>query len=264
MTDRAPPNPPSGTRRRLGPEPGSRIVVVGAGGGIGRALVAALLEEEARVAALDLPQSLGLVPDGTAGLFALDARAPDQVSDAFARAAAALGGIDAMVMLSGFTPTRTPASDIPPEVWSEVVEVNLNGTWLCARAAIPYLRKGRNPTILNTASGLAFKPSTGYGPYAAAKAGVVALTRNLAQENAPWLRVNALAPSAVDTPFLTGGTGRDPDVPQMNHDDYARAVPLGRLARPEDVVGPALFLLGPAAGYINGQCLHVNGGLFMP
>lgn len=264
MTDMTPPLAQATTHRRLGPEPGCRIAVVGAGGGIGRALVTALLEEGARVAALDLAQSLGLVPNGTAAQVALDARDPAQVSDAFARAAAALGGLDAMVMLSGFTPTRTPASEIAPDIWSEAIEVNLTGTYLCARAAIPYLRKGTNPTILNTASGLAFKPSTGYGPYAAAKAGVVALTRNLAQENAPWLRVNALAPSAVDTPFLTGGTGRAPDAPQMDHDDYARAVPLGRLAHPEDVVGPALFLLGPAAGYINGQCLHVNGGLFMP
>ena len=264
MTDRNHPRAQAGPFGRLGPEPGCRVAVVGAGGGIGQALVAALVAGGARVAALDLPQSLGLVPNGTAGLIATDASDPDQVSDSFQKAAAALGGIDAMVMLAGFTATRTPASDITPKVWSEVIDVNLTGTYLCARAAIPYLRKGTNPTILNTASGLAFKPSTGYGPYAAAKAGVVALTRNLAQENAPWLRVNAMAPSAVDTPFLTGGTGRNPDAPQMDHDDYARAVPLGRLARPEDVVGPALFLLSPAAGYINGQCLHVNGGLFMP
>lgn len=249
---------------RLAPEPGTRIAVVGAGGGIGQALVAALIAEGAEIAALDLPQSLDLVPDGARARVAVDASDAAGVEAALASAATALGGLDALVNLAGFTATRTPAADIAPEIWSEVVEVNLTGTWLCARAAIPHLRKGRNPTILNTASGLAFKPSTGYGPYAAAKAGVVALTRNLAQENAPWLRVNALAPSAVDTPFLTGGTGRDPDAPQMDHDDYARAVPLGRLARPEDVVGPALFLLGPAAGYVNGQCLHVNGGLFMP
>lgn len=258
------PRAQNAAHRRLGPEPGARIAVVGAGGGIGQALVSALVAEGAHVAALDLPQSLGFAPDGARALVAVDARDQGAVGAAFDKAAAALGGLDALVNLAGFTASRTPAADIAPEVWSEVVEVNLTGAWLCARAAIPHLRKGRNPTILNTASGLAFKPSTGYGPYAAAKAGVVALTRNLAQENAPWLRVNALAPSAVDTPFLTGGTGRDPDAPQMNHDDYARAVPLGRLARPEDVVGPALFLLGPAAGYVNGQCLHVNGGLFMP
>jgi 3-oxoacyl-[acyl-carrier protein] reductase len=66
------------------------------------------------------------------------------------------------------------------------------------------------------------------------------------------------------SPFLTGGAGRAPDAPQMNHAEYSRAVPLGLIARPEDIVGPALFLLGPAAGYVNGQCLHVNGGLFMP
>lgn len=248
-------------KRFLGPEPGSRIAVVGAGGGIGRALVAALLEEDVQVIALDLPQSLDAVPDKVADRIPMDAGDAASVAAAFA----GLGpGLDGLVNLAGFTATRTPAADIAPEIWNEVVAVNLTGTYLCARAAIPLLRRGINPTILNTASGLAFKPSTGYGPYAAAKAGVVSLTRNLAQENAPWLRVNALAPSAVDTAFLTGGQGRPPDAPQMDHADYARAVPLGRIAQPEDVVGPALFLLGPAAAYINGQCLHVNGGLFMP
>lgn len=255
---------PQDTAWRLGPAPGTRIVVVGAGGGIGRALVAALTDGGAAVAALDLPQSLGRVPAGTAARLPVDVADADSVGGAIDAAARALGGMDALVTLAGFTPDRTAAADMPVATWTETVAVNLTGTHLCARAAIPHLRAGRAPTILNTASGLAFKPSTGYGPYAAAKAGVVSLTRTLAQENAPWLRVNALAPSAVDTPFLSGGTGRAPGEVQLDLDAYARAVPLGRLAHPADVVGPALFLLGPASAYVNGQCLHVNGGLHMP
>lgn len=250
--------------RALGPAPGTRVAVTGAGGGIGRALIAALVDGGAHVAALDLPQSLSLVPDGAAFAGAVDVADPEAVKTVMAESAGALGGLDALVTLAGFTTGRVDMADLSADAWQEVIAVNLTGTWTAAHAALPHLRDGRAPTILTMASGLGFKPSTGYGPYAAAKAGVVAMTRNLAQENAPWLRVNALAPSAVDTAFLTGGTGRAGDAPQMDRKSYAQAVPLGRMAVPEDVVGPALFLLGPASGYVNGQCLHVNGGLFMP
>ena len=111
-------------------------------------------------------------------------------------------------------------------------------------------------------SSLGLRAAEGYGPYATAKAGMLGLVRMLARENAPWLRVNAVAPSAVDTEFLTGGTGRPQRAAHLDVDEYARHVPLGRIARPADVMGPILFLLSPAAGCITGQTLIVNGGLF--
>jgi len=290
--------------RRLGPAPGARIAVVGAAGGIGQALTAALIEDGARVAALDMPRSLAAgLPDGlalsaevdagdpasVAGAFAAVGEAlgglegmvnlagfnialepmadidPASVAGAFAAVGEALGGLEGMVNLAGFNIALEPMADIDPAGWEEVLRVNLTGAFLCARAAIPLLRQGRDPVLLTAASGLGAKPSKGYGAYGASKAGVISMTRNLAVENAPWLRVNAVAPSAVDTAFLRGGTGRSQtNTLPMDLDEYERAVPLGRIAVPEDVVGPTLFLLGPAAGYMTGQILHVNGGLFMP
>ena len=87
----------------------------------------------------------------------------------------------------------------------------------------------------------------------------------LALENAPGIRVNAVAPGAVDTAFLRGGTGRShQDAPaRLNPQSYGQFVPLGRIAQPQDVVGPILFLLSPAAAYMTGQTLYVNGGTFM-
>ena len=113
---------------------------------------------------------------------------------------------------------------------------------------------------------LALKPTPGYGPYSVSKAGILALTRLLAQEGAPVVRANAIAPSAVDTAFLRGGTGRggdDATSARLDLDAYLKTVPLGRLATAEDVVGPILFLLSNASAYVTGQTLHVNGGLLM-
>jgi 3-oxoacyl-[acyl-carrier protein] reductase len=247
---------------------GRRIAVVGAAGGIGRALVAALTSTNMRVAALDLPSSLARHPPaGVAAAVPVDATDETAVEAALEEAAGRLGGLDALVNLAGFTREKASVADTPPAAWDEVIEGNLRSTFLACRAALPHLRAGREAAIVNVSSGLALKPTPGYGPYAAAKAGVLALTRLIAQENAPQVRANAVAPAAVDTAFLRGGTGRGGDetdrVARLDVEAYVRTVPLGRMAAPADVVGPILFLLSPASGYVTGHTLHVNGGLLM-
>ncbi|WP_270938878.1 SDR family NAD(P)-dependent oxidoreductase, partial [Falsiroseomonas oryzae] len=243
--------------------------VTGGAGGIGRALVGALLAQGCRVAVLDLPASIArhAPPDGVFAL-PLDATREQEVGAAFARLADAWGGLDGLVTLAGFAGPKQAVAETTSALWTEVTAGNLGATFQACRAALPLLRAGTAPSVVTMASGLAAKAAPGYGPYAAAKAGVLALTRVLAAENAPWLRVNAVAPSAVDTAFLRGGTGRGGDdgtaPPRLDREAYLRAVPLGRLATPEDVVGPILFLLSPAAAYVTGQVLHVNGGLLMP
>jgi 3-oxoacyl-[acyl-carrier protein] reductase len=249
----------------LGLPQGHRVAVLGAGGGIGRALVAALLAEGARVAALDLPASLagaGL-PDAVLAQ-PLDATDAQAVASAFEHLAAAWGALDGFVNLAGFTAARRPVAETGQPVWDEVISGNLTTAYLGAQAALPLLRLGTAPAMVLMASGLAAKAAPGYGPYAAAKAGVLSLTRVLAAEAAPAIRVNAVAPAAVDTAFLTGGTGRASTGERFDVDAYQRTVPLGRIAVPADVVGPILFLLGPGAAYITGQSLHINGGLLMP
>jgi 3-oxoacyl-[acyl-carrier protein] reductase len=254
---------------RLGPAPGARIAVSGGAGGIGRTLVAALREAGCRVAVLDLPASIDAhPPHPDIPAIGLDATQEAAVEVAFAGLGEAWGGLDGLVTLAGFAGPRLVAGETPASLWAEVTEGNLTATFLSIRAALPVLREGAEPAVVTMASGLAAKGAPGYAPYAAAKAGVLALTRVLAAENAPWLRVNAVAPSAVETAFLTGGTGRGGEapgaMPRLDRDSYAASVPLGRLAEPDDVVGPVLFLLGPASRYVTGQTLHVNGGLLMP
>jgi len=257
------------TLARLTLPPGRRIGVLGGCGGIGRALVAHLLAGGARVAVIDLPASIARhpVPRGVQA-HAADATDPLAVAEAFARIEASFGGLDGLVTLAGFAAARMPVAATDPSVWDAVVDGNLDSTYLACRAAVPLLERGVEPAIVTISSGLAAKPAPGYGPYAVAKAGVLALTRILAAELAPAIRVNAVAPSAVDTAFLKGGTGRggdEADAPaRLDVAAYLKTIPLARLAEADDVVGPILFLLSPAARYVTGQTLHVNGGLLMP
>ena len=248
----------------LAPPPGRRIAVVGGSGGIGQAVVAQLLAAGCRTAVLDLLDTLkaSALPDHVL-THALDVTDEDSVQQGFAQVEEEFGGLDGLVNLAGFAAARQSVRDTSLAVWREVVDVNLQGTFLSCRAALPLLARGQEAAIVNVASGLAVKPTRGYGPYSAAKAGVLSLTRLIAQENAPAIRANAVAPSAVATPFLRGGTGRDPSGQRFDAEAYAETVPLGRIAVPDDVVGPILFFLGPASAYVTGQTLHVNGGLLM-
>jgi 3-oxoacyl-[acyl-carrier protein] reductase len=241
------------------PDAGAQIALVGGAGGIGRALTVALVAAGCAPLVLDLPASLAAHPPGVPA-------APVDVTDAatlrngFAALLGAGGALDGLVLLAGFTAPLTPLADLSEDRWDEVVGGNLRGAFLAARAGLPFLRRGQAPSLVTVASGLAFRGTPGYGPYSAAKAGVVSLTRTLAAEEAPAMRVNCVAPSAVRTAFLTGGTGRAARDSNFDAARYAQAVPLGRVAEAEDVVGPILFLLGPASAYMTAQILHVNGG----
>jgi 3-oxoacyl-[acyl-carrier protein] reductase len=247
----------------LGPAEGARIAVVGGAGGIGRRLVVRLMEAGAVVTVIDLPGSLEVhpPPDGVTAI-GCDATREGEVAGAFGRITG--GALDGLVNLCGFAEARTPVAETDPADWDSVIAGNLRAAYLVSRAAVPMLRKGRDPSMVQMASGIAQLGTPGYGPYGAAKAGVINLTRTLAQELAPSVRVNAVAPAAVDTAFLRGGThrgGRDDGPPtRLDVDAYVARVPLGRLAMPDDVVGPILFLLGPASAYLTGQTLYINGG----
>lgn len=254
---------------RLAPPPGSRIAVLGGCGGLGQALVRAAADIGLHVAVLDLQRSLDRHPPPVEALaIPVDATDAAAVDGAFDAVAEAFGGLDTLVTLVGVTavpPRRIEA--FSPEEWDALLAVNLRSAFLACRAALPLLRKGDNPSIVTVSSLHAALPPEGFGPYGAAKAALVNLTKGLALENAPAIRANSVAPSGMLTPFIGGGTGRGGEEGPIDWLDIAaieRATPLGRMARPEDVVGPILFLAGPAGRYITGQLLHVSGGRIMP
>lgn len=241
-----------------------RLAVLGGAGGIGRALVARAVAEGWRVSVLDLPASLERhkVPEGVRAI-ALDATDAASVSAAFAQLE---DGIEGFVNLAGFLLGMRKLESVEPDFWDEVVAGNLRAAFLTARAALPLLAKGDNPAMVQMVSGLAAHTRPGYGPYAACKAAMVSMTKTMALEAAPLIRVNAVGPGAVDTAFLRGGTGRSDESGQTNVDipAYSAMMPLKRIAVPSDVVGPVMFLLGPDSAYMTGQVLWVNGGAYMP
>lgn len=249
------------------PAAAARLAVLGGCGGIGRELVASALARGLRVAVLDLAASLQRhpPPDGVLG-FAMDATDNASMQGAFKTLDDSWGGLDGFVNLCGYMHANQPGADMPQATWVDSVNGNLNTTFAAAALALPMLRNGEGGSLVNAASGLAHNIRPGFGAYAAAKAGVIALTKTLALENAPAVRVNAVAPSAVDTAFLRGGTGRSNEdgAPNIDIDAYTRAIPLQRIAVAQDVVGPILFLLGEDSSYMSGQVLWINGGSYMP
>lgn len=244
--------------RRLCPRPDARIAVVGGAGAIGSAVVTALHAEGCRVTVLDTEAALSGAPiPGGVQTRVIDATDERSIEQAFA----GFGALDGLVNCAGFTVGHEPITDLSTAAWDAVHNVNLRGAFLVAKSAIPLLRAGDQAAVVLLSSVLGIDTLAGYAHYGAAKAGIISLTRAIAHENAPLLRANAVAPGAVETPFLTGGTGRPVEPRRLDPAVYGQAVPLGRIAQVGDIVGPVLFLLGAASRYITGQTLLVDGGM---
>lgn len=141
-----------------------------------------------------------------------------------------------------------------------MVDVSLTGTYLVTRAVLPSMLAAGGGRIVAFSSGYASKGNRNGAHYAAAKAGVEAIVKSVALEvAAAGVRVNAVAPGPVRTPMLDHIAG----LPDWER-DRAASIPMGRIGEADDLVGPVLFLLGPASRYSTGQVVHVNGGLLMP
>lgn len=250
---------------RLGPAPGARVAVVGGCGGMGRMLVRALQATGVEVAVLDLPASLGQHPPPPGALaFEIDGSDAASVERAFAALAQRWPVLDGFVNLAGFFKGFQAVKDLPVEIFDEVIAGNLRNHFLCARAALPLLHaRGGGASLVCVASTMAADVVKSYSHYGAAKAGIVALVKGMARENAPRVRVNAVAPGLTNTAFLVGGTGRDKIFDGIPEEVYAKRVPMKRMAQPQDMAGPILFLLGPASGFVNGETLIADGGVYV-
>ena len=243
------------------------IAVVGGAGGIGRALVLRLLRDGAAVAVIDLPASLERHPPPTqTTAIPVDLTRPDMIASAAATLGGAFPTLHGCVNLSGFSLGVKPLLETSDEAFAATLDGNLIGVLRWARAVVPLLLTSGEGSLVHVASGLAQFIRPGYGSYAAAKAGLIAVTKTLAIECAPALRVNAVAPGAIETAFLQGGTGRSNEQgpPTIDREAYTKQLPLRRFGAPDDVVGPIVFLLGPDSAYMTGQVLWVNAGGYMP
>jgi 3-oxoacyl-[acyl-carrier protein] reductase len=262
---------------------GHRAVVTGGARGIGRAIADRLAADGAQVAIVDVEPDTGsdtadgpsgptgssatAGPSGTAGSSGhveLQADVADgpALADAIAAAADRLGGLSLLVNNAGFGGAK-PLERYGDDEWARLVGVNLTGVWHGIRAAVPLLRAsasaGVPASIVNIAGTVASRPTRGEGPYAAAKAGVVALTRTAAVEYAPDVRVNAVSPGYIAT-RLTRAVVDDEGLRRR----VEERIPLGRIGGVGDVAGVVAFLCSADAGYITGQDVVVDGGALLP
>jgi NAD(P)-dependent dehydrogenase (short-subunit alcohol dehydrogenase family) len=236
---------------------GERRVAVVTGGarGLGRGAVARLLDDGFRVAIVDTLESI----DGADGLSGEWSLHVGDVSDAaFVRSVAAdvierWGRVDGLVNNAGIFP-RGGARDLPEDEWHRVLTVNLTGTFLCSQVFGALMLDAGAGAIVNTASGQAFRPAANTAAYSASKGGVVALTRALAMEWAPTVRVNCIVPGMADTAM--------PRIARSEESFQAAAskIPMGRAATARDTGAAVSFLLSDDAAYITGQTLGINCG----
>jgi len=243
---------------------GKVALVTGSSRGIGAGIVRALADRGARcvVNYVDDPDGRNRaeaqsVASGLKDAVVLQCDVGDaaQVAAMMDQIRQRLGGLDILVNNAGILRDRT-LKKITAQDWDDVLRINLSGVFNCIRSALPLVRPGGR--IVNIASVSAFLGGFGQANYAAAKAGVVALTKVTARELAKQgVTVNAVAPGVIDTDMTRV-------LPPEALKRLLDQIPLARFGTIDEVVHVVAFLCSPACGYVTGQVIHVNGGLFMP
>lgn len=242
---------------------GKVALITGASSGIGRGVAQALAEAGCHVF-INYPPGEGSnaaakvcasvqSAGGTAALAPADVSDEEQVANLFSSLAEDTGKLDILVNNAGIA-RSAPIEDITLDDWQAVMDVHVKGTFLCTRAALPMMYQQDAGRIINTASQLAYKGAPGFAHYTAAKGAILSFTRTLALEIGDRnITANCVAPGATMTPILE-------DVPEDILESIRQAIPRGKLAQVEDIVGAYLFLASDEAAHFRGQCLSPNGG----
>jgi 3-oxoacyl-[acyl-carrier protein] reductase len=243
-------------------------IITGGARGIGRAVALRFAREGAISVIVDIrageaAETIKQLDDiNNDGLFIqCDVSNSTQVRNLVDRVINKYGKIDILVNNAAISPPENSIADITEEEWDRVLAVNLKSVFLCCQAVLPYMKKQRYGKIINVSSLGAITPAPFMADYAAAKSGVVALTRSLALEAASFnICVNALLPGITRTDL------HDAVIPEgMTKDEHftqaARMIPLKRVADPDDIAGVALFLASELSRYVTGDRILATGGL---
>jgi len=247
------------------------FVVTGAAGGIGLAIAQLAAQRGASVMLSDVNPDAGAAAvesitsqGGRAAFTASDVTKPDQVEQLMAATAQTFGGIDVLVNNAGIIDwaigADTTLAGFDPAKFSKVLDINITGSWLCAKYALPYLRESDAAVILNAGSMASFVGFAGIHAYGASKGAVLMLTKSLAAELAPdRIRVNAYCPGNVNSPMMATvfASAEDPDA-------WTEALLsthlIRRFGEPKDIAQLVCFLASDEASYITGQSFVADGG----
>lgn len=246
---------------------GKTAVITGGGSGIGAACAARLAAEGAAVAVVDRhadaagPVAAAITGDGgRAAAFGCDVTRDEDIARMAAQCAAELGEPRLLVNSAGIAPSEGGVIDCPPEQWDAVMAVNLRGTYLTAHHVLPRIIAAGGGAVVNLSSVFGFRGLPGECAYAASKAAIVNLTRQMSLDQAGHgVRVNCVCPSDCDTPMIDALVAKEAD-PAAAKAKLAEAIPLGRLGRAEEVASAVAFLCSDEASFITGVALPVDGG----
>lgn len=242
---------------------GQVALVTGSARGIGRAIAEALARKGVALAIADVnldeakATSADLAKDGvTTMALRIDVANSREVIAAFEEIQKEFGRLDILVNNAGIT-RDSLLLRMKEEDWDAVIDVNLKGVFLCAKEAVKGMAKQRYGRIVNIASVVAFMGNPGQANYSASKAGIVGLTKTLAKEYASrGITANAVAPGFITTAMTDA-------LSENVKEEMKKAIPMARFGTIEDVANAVVFLASPSSGYITGQVIHVNGGMYM-
>lgn len=243
---------------------GQVALVTGGSRGIGRAVCVALASQGAfvfvnyasRKEAADETVAACRAAGGDGAAVGFDVGVSSQVDEAFERIKSEKQKIDILVNNAGVTYNGLLLR-LKDEDWERTIRTNLTGTLYCSRAAAKLMVRSRYGRIVNLSSVVAEMGNEGQAPYVAAKAGVIGLTKSMARElSSRGITVNSITPGFIETDMTS-------ELPEAAKGEYMNKIPLGRFGSAADVAAAVSFLSSPGAGYITGQVLGVNGGLYM-
>ncbi|MBN2655110.1 MAG: 3-oxoacyl-[acyl-carrier-protein] reductase [Nitrospirae bacterium] len=242
---------------------GQTAIITGGARGIGKSIAAAFAAQGVNIAVVDVnidaaaETAAELQQSGVrSAAYKTDVSSSKDVASLFESVVKEFGSVDILVNNAGITKDGLMLR-MKEEDWDAVININLKGTFLCTKEAVKVMAKQKYGRIINVASIVAFIGNAGQANYSASKAGIVGLTKTTAKEYASrGITANAIAPGFIVTAMTDA-------LPDNVKQDMFRNIPMGKFGTVDDVSNAILFLASPASGYITGQVIHVNGGMYM-